>query len=167
MAPRAAARLETLGFNNVSHYKGGKLDWMASGLPTEGTNASHPRAGTVARTDVEVASLDERLADVRERVRAAGKDAVVVTDAHRVVLGLLRAKELEKDPALTMESAMRPGPSTFRPYVPIKEMADYLTKHDLESSPITTSDGRLVGLLYREDAVREADGCPDCVRTMI
>jgi predicted transcriptional regulator len=84
-----------------------------------------------------------------------------------VVLGLLRAKELEKDPALTMESAMRPGPSTFRPYVPIKEMADYLTKHDLECSPVTTSDGKLVGLLYREDAMREADGCPDCVRNMI
>ena len=167
MAPRAAARLETLGFKNVSHYKGGKLDWMASGLPTEGTNASHPRAGTVARTDVEVASPKERLRDVRKRVSDAGKDAVVVTDDHRVVLGLLRAKELDKDPELTMETAMRPGPSTFRPYVPIKEMADYMNKHDLESSPITTSDGRLVGLLYREDAVREADGCPDCVRNMI
>jgi CBS domain-containing protein len=167
MAPRAAARLETLGIDRVSHYKGGKLDWMASGLPTEGTNANHPRAGTVARTDVEVASLDERLGDVRRRVQAAGKDAVVVVDGHRIVLGLLRAKELEKDPSSSIESAMRPGPSTFRPYVPIKEMADYMTKRDLEISPVTTSDGKLVGLLYREDAVREADGCPDCVRNMI
>ncbi len=38
MAPRAAARLETLEFTNVAHYKGGKLDWMAAGLPTEGDN---------------------------------------------------------------------------------------------------------------------------------
>jgi hypothetical protein len=27
-----------------------------------------------------------------------------------------------------------------------------MMEHDLESSPITTSDGRLVGLLRREDA---------------
>jgi predicted transcriptional regulator len=51
---------------------------------------------------------------------------------------------------------MRPGPSTFRPYVPIAEMAKYMADHDLESSPITTSDGRLVGLLRRCDAARVA-----------
>jgi len=91
----------------------------------------------------------------------------VVVDGARVVLGLLRADDLAKSADATVEQAMSSGPSTFRPYVPIKEMADYLTKHELESSPITTSDGRLVGLLYRSDAVREADGCPDCARKMI
>jgi predicted transcriptional regulator len=51
---------------------------------------------------------------------------------------------------------MRPGPSTFRPNVPIQEMAEYMIDHDLVSSPITTSDGRLVGLLLRDDATRVA-----------
>jgi Mg/Co/Ni transporter MgtE len=51
---------------------------------------------------------------------------------------------------------MRPGPSTFRPYVPILEMAAFMVEHNTVSSPITTSDGRLVGLLLREDAVRVA-----------
>ncbi|HSS61060.1 MAG TPA: CBS domain-containing protein [Candidatus Limnocylindrales bacterium] len=111
--------------------------------------------------------MTERLGDVRERVRAAGGDAVVVVDDNQMVLGLLRTTELEKDPSLSMEDAMRPGPSTFRPHVPIKEMADYMTKHELESAPITTSDGVLVGLLYRTDALREAEGCPECVRAMI
>ena len=137
-------------------YTDGKLDWMAAGLPTEGTNLQRPRAGGVARKDVPTARLDERLGDVRERVRALGWDAVVVVNDSRVVLGLLRSKELDKDPALSIEQAMRPGPSTFRPYVAIKEIADSMTKHNLESSPITTSDGRLVGLLYREDALRAA-----------
>jgi predicted transcriptional regulator len=73
-----------------------------------------------------------------------------------VVFGLLRSKELDKDRELTMEQAMRPGPSTFRPYVAIKEMAEYMTKHMLDSSPITTSDGRLVGLLLQQDATRVA-----------
>jgi CBS domain-containing protein len=140
---------------------------MAAGLPTEGTNATRPRAGTVARKDVPTAALSERIGDVRERVRAQGFEAAVVTDPQRVVLGLLGAKELEKDADLTAEAAMKPGPSTFRPYVPIKEVADFLVKHDFPSSPVTTSDGKLVGLLLRSDAVREAEGCPDCVRSMI
>jgi Mg/Co/Ni transporter MgtE len=156
MSPRAAWRLESLGFAEVYDYVAGKLDWMAAGLPTEGTNAAHPRAGEVARKDVPTARLEERLGDVSRRVKESGWDAVVVVNQERVVLGLLRSKELEKDPELSMERAMRPGPSTFRPYVAIKEMAEHMTKHMLESSPITTSDGRLVGLLFQKDAIREA-----------
>jgi Mg/Co/Ni transporter MgtE len=129
---------------------------MAAGLRTEGTNAVHPRSGEVSRRDVPTAGLDERLGDVRERVRAAGWDAVVVINNEHVVFGLLRSKELDKDPELRMGQAMRPGPSTFRPYVSVKEMAETMTKHMLESSPITTSDGRLVGLLLQSDAVRVA-----------
>jgi CBS domain-containing protein len=158
MAPRAAARLETMGFRDVYEYKAGKVDWMAAGLPTEGTNAAHPRAGDVARKDVPVCGLGERLGDVRDRARAAGWDAAVVVDAERVVLGLLRSKELSKEPDLLIEHAMRPGPSTFRPYVAIKQMADFMVEHNLENSPVTTSDGRLVGLLMRADAVRLAGG---------
>ena len=74
------------------------------------------------------------------------------------MLGLLRSKELDKDPDLRIEDAMRPGPSTFRPYVSIKEMADHMTEHNLENSPITTSDGRLVGLLLKKDATRVVGG---------
>jgi CBS domain-containing protein len=156
MSPRAAWRLESLGFAEVYDYVAGKLDWMAAGLRTEGTNAAHPRAGEVSRRDVPTAGLAERLGDVRERVLAANWDAVVVINNERVVFGLLRSKELDKDPELKMEQAMRPGPSTFRPYVSIKEMAETMTKHMLDSSPITTSDGRLVGLLLQQDATRVA-----------
>ena len=145
-----------MGFTEVYDYVAGKLDWLAAGLPTEGTNAARPRAGAVARRDVPTARLDERLGDVRRRVKEGGWDSVVVINGERVVLGLLRSKELDKDPELRMEQAMRPGPSTFRPHVAIKEMAEYMTKHMLESSPITTSDGRLVGLLFQVDAIREA-----------
>jgi hypothetical protein len=87
----------------VYDYVAGKLDWMAAGLPTEGTNAAHPRAGDVSRKDVPTARLEDRLGDVRERVSASGWDAVVVTNNERVVLGLLRSKELAKDPELSIE----------------------------------------------------------------
>ena len=127
-------------------------------MPSEGANAARPRAGAVARADVPTCSLDERLGDVRARVRAAGWDACVAINAQRVVLGLLRAAELEAAPDLRIERAMRPGPSTCRPFVSIEEMARLMAEHDLTSAPITTSDGRLVGLLRRDDAARLARG---------
>jgi len=140
----------------VYDYEDGKLDWLAAGLPSEGTNAERPRAGDVARKDVPTCRLDERLGDVRDRVREAGWDACVVVNEERVVFGLLRSQELEANPDLRIEEAMRPGPSTFRPFVSIEEMAAFMIEHDLDSSPITTSDGRLVGLLRRQDAAKAA-----------
>ena len=134
----------------------GELDWLAAGLPTEGRNAELPRAGDVARSDVPTCRLEEPVGQVRERVRAAGWDACVVVNEQRVVLGLLRAGELERGQDEPIEQMMRPGPSTFRPHVPIEELAHFMIHHDLPSSPVTTSDGRLVGLLRREDAARVA-----------
>src|SRR5216683_1666901 len=59
MSKRAAWRLETLGFEQVHHYTPGKEDWMAAGLPIEGSKASIPRVGGVARRDVPTCRLDE------------------------------------------------------------------------------------------------------------
>ena len=135
-------------------YAAGKKDWLAAGLPTEGGLAEGFHAGDVAHADVPTCSLEERIEDVRERVRSAGWDACVVVNAERVVFGLLRHDELARGREERVEEIMRPGPSTFRPHVPIAEMAHWLVEHDLVNCPITTSDGRLVGLLLREDAVR-------------
>ena len=129
---------------------------MAAGLPTEGKNARTPRAGDLARKGVATCSLDERLDDVRVRLDASGADAAVVVNQENVVLGILRARELRKPGELTVAEAMQPGPSTFRPYVSAQEMADFMVEHELDSSPITTYDGKLIGLLYQADAVREA-----------
>jgi Mg/Co/Ni transporter MgtE len=134
----------------------GELDWLAAGLPTEGGNAELPRAGGVARPDVPTCRLDESIGQVRERVRAAGWDACVVVNDQRVVLGLLRVEELRRGHDEPIEQVMRPGPSTFRPHVLIEELAHFMIHHDLPTSPVTTSDGRLVGLLRREDAARVA-----------
>ena len=154
MSPRAAWRLESLGYEEVYEYGGGKLDWMAAGLPTEGTNAKRPRAGSLAHTDVPTCRLDERLGDVRDRTKEQGWNAAVVINSERVVFGLLRAQELDLEADQQVSQAMRPGPSTFRPYVLADEMAAYMRDHELENVVITTSDGRLVGLLHKEDVSR-------------
>ena len=152
MSPRAAWRLESLGFKTVLDYKAGKLDWIAAGLPTEGSQTKKPRAGDLSKKDAPTCTMGEKLGDVRRRV----KDAVVVVNEHNVVMGILRSEELQRDGDLTIEKAMLPGPSTFRPYVTAGEMAEFMNEHELDSSPITTSDGKLVGLLYRADAVQAA-----------
>ena len=137
-------------------YAAGKQDWVTAGLPTEGTEAVKPRAGSVARPDVPTALPGESMDDVRVRVRDAGWDACVVVNEERIVFGLLRAGQLAAEGSGPVEAFMRPGPSTFRPNVPIDEMAEYMIEHDLASSPITTNQGRLVGLLRREDAAGAA-----------
>jgi hypothetical protein len=167
MAPRAAARLESLGFDGIFEYKAGKLDWLAAGLPTEGENSKCPRAGEASRKDAAVCGLKDRLGDARNRAKRSGLEVAVVVDAEQVVLGLLRSEQLEMDPNLAVEQAMRPGPSTFRPYVSMKEMADYMVEHSLESVPITTSDGKLAGVLLKSDATRMAADAAACTRKLI
>ena len=120
-------------------------------MPTEGTLAQRPRLVDVVRRDVPTCSLGERLGDVRDRAIAAGWDACVVVSQDRVVLGLLRAKELQADPQLLVERVMRPGPSTYRPFVTVEEMRRTMTERNLENSPVTTSDGKLVGLVRKQD----------------
>jgi Mg/Co/Ni transporter MgtE len=110
----------------------------------------------VADANAPTCRLEERLGDVRTRVEEAGWESCVVVNDQSVVLGLLRAAELKSGDDEIVEDKMRPGPSTFRPFVSIEEMASFMIEHELESSPVTTSDGRLVGLLRRDDAVRVA-----------
>ena len=73
------------------------------------------------------------------------------------MLGLLREKELSSDPETTVEQVMRSGPTTFRPDVPVGKMAERMRERGARTILVTTSDGRLVGLLYRDDVEHIAD----------
>jgi rhodanese-related sulfurtransferase/CBS domain-containing protein len=156
MSPRAAWRLESLGFTQVFDYVPGKADWFASGLPREGTLASVPTIGEAARRDVPTCRPQDKIRHVREHVQEAGWDRCVVVNEERVVLGLLREKELGLDDAVSAEQVMYPGPTTFRPNVAAEKMAERMRKRGTSSVLVTTPDGRLIGLLYREDAERLA-----------
>jgi Mg/Co/Ni transporter MgtE len=140
----------------VYDYATGKQNWLASGLPVEGERAGMVRAGDLAKADAPTCRLYDRLGEVRERVRGDGWNTCVVVNEQRVVLGILRPKQLEGDATVTVEEAMAPGPSTFRPHVSAADLGEYLTRHDLPNVPITTGDGVLVGVLVREDAARVA-----------
>ncbi len=160
MSPRAAWRLEGLGFERVYDYVPGKADWFASGLPKEGRLASVPTIGDAARRNVPTCAPAEKVENARDRVRAAGWDACVVVNKERVVLGLLREKEVSSGSGATVEQVIRSGPTTFRPDVPVGKLAKRMRERGAHTVLVTTSDGRLVGLLYRDDAERLAGEQP-------
>src|SRR5438309_9820811 len=151
MSPRAAWRLETLGFGEVYDYAPGKADWAATGRPTEGELASVPRIGSIAHRDVPTCSLTESVEKVAERTRTAGWYTCIAVNEHRVVLGRLFRRELDARGSQTVEEAMRSGPSTFRPNVTAHEMMHFMDEHDLRTVLVTTWEGTLVGLVRRED----------------
>jgi predicted transcriptional regulator len=154
MSPRAAWRLEALGFGEVYDYAPGKVDWFACGLPREGASADVPWAGDLAREDVVTCGPDDRVGEVRERVSAAGVDWCVVVDEERVVAGLLRGDALAKDPAATVGEVMELGPRTIRPSVPIEKLLAAKSSQGVARWIVTTSHGVLVGGLLRDDAER-------------
>jgi rhodanese-related sulfurtransferase/CBS domain-containing protein len=156
LSARAAWRLESLGFGQVHRYEAGKADWSAAGLPREGKEAHTPRAGDVARHDVPTCRLSDRLDVVRARVQTAGWDTCLVVNEAGVVLGRLGRKALYSGAGgqAVVEETMKLGPSTYRPDVPLGELAEHMRTHDLTTAPITTSDGVLVGLVFRHDAER-------------
>ena len=161
MSPRAACRLESLGFTKVYDYVAGKADWLAGGLPVEGKLADYPRAGSAVRRDVPTCRLTERVGDARDRVRASDHNQCVVTNDEGVVLGRLGARALDADPQATVEAVMESGPTTTRPDDPLEALAERLRERRVGSILITTPDGRLVGVLYRKDAeqrLRETGG---------
>jgi Mg/Co/Ni transporter MgtE len=140
-----------MGFTRVCDYVAGKKDWGSYGLPHEGTNVPERMAGDVAHRDVPTCTLDERLAEVRERVRAAGWDTCIVVNEQRVVLGRLGRSAIASDSDESIEQAMTPGPGTVRPSIGADALQERIRDRQLTSFVVTTSDGRLVGLVLRSD----------------
>src|ERR671934_1422095 len=115
MSPRAASRLESLGFEHVYDYVGGKADWGSFGFPLEGTEGSETRVGAHLRTDVPNCGPHARLHDVCDRLDESGWDTCFVLDERSVVLGRIGRRAIRGRADVSAEDAMTPGPSTIRP----------------------------------------------------
>jgi Mg/Co/Ni transporter MgtE len=102
------------------------------------------------RVDAPICAPDERLQAVRARL--GDWDTCFVLDADGVLLGRLGRSALTSDDDVSAEEAMTDGPSTIRPSARLDWSIRRMDKNDLSSLPVTTSDGRFVGLLTREDA---------------
>lgn len=133
-------------------YRPGKVAWYEENEAREGKAATDETwIGDVADSEVPTCGLKDRIGDIRRRT--GDWDTCVVVTPGRVVLGLLRKKELEGDPSATAEQVMRPGPKTFRPNVTLEELLKSMREHDIQTnSLVTTGDGRLLGVISRADA---------------
>jgi Mg/Co/Ni transporter MgtE len=155
MSPRAAWRLEELGFPDVAHYPGGVADWMASGLPIEGTKANDLYAAAIAREDVPTCGPRETIAQVRERLADSEWTTCYVVNEERILLGRLRPTDLrDADPDALSEDVMDPGPVTYRPDFQADQLLDVMEQRDIEVLPVTTSQGRLIGAVRQDDLKR-------------
>jgi Mg/Co/Ni transporter MgtE len=138
----------------VYDYVAGKADWGSFGLPLEGTSGSATRVGAYVRRDVPTCRLEERVAAVRARARAAGWDTCFVVNERRIVLGRLGRAVLAGEDDIDVEEAMSAGPSTVRPSLELERAVERMRRQGLTTLPVTTSDGRLLGLLERDAAER-------------
>ena len=154
MSPRAASRLESIGFIRVYDYVAGKADWGSFGLPLEGQRDSSTRVGAHLQTDVPTCLIGASLREVCERVRSQGWDTCFVVNEERIVLGRLGRAALGRDDDASVEDAMTAGPSTVRPSYELDKALARMQAQNLTSLPVTRSDGVLVGILRREDVER-------------
>ncbi len=170
MSPRAACRLESLGFTQVYDYTTGLADWTANGLPAEGKLVGVTREGVVCRdalrvrdavrSDVTTCRLQDTIGSVTERLESAGQRQCVVTSEEGVVLGRLRGQALEGDPDASVEAVMESGPSTIRPDVSLAEFTKHMSAKHVRSALVTASTGHLIGVLYQKDAEEKLRTAP-------
>jgi hypothetical protein len=81
MSPRAAWRLEGLGFGSVYDYVAGKVDWMAAGLKTFGADPSERLAIDAVDAAAPTCTPETPWFELPD------SSAVIVVNAERIVLG--------------------------------------------------------------------------------
>jgi Mg/Co/Ni transporter MgtE len=154
MSARAAWRLVSLAFPQVFRYTAGKADWSAYGLPTEGKSVTPNRAGNLARRDVPTCSLSDRADTIRQQLPKNGARLCAVVNEHRVLLGQISLEKVESETHGTAEEIMTSAPTTLRPNAELEKLCEFFRAHSAETVWVTTNDGELLGLLYREDVQR-------------
>lgn len=142
MSPRAAWRLDSLGYTAYD-YVPGKADWLAFGLPYEG---AAELIGDLVTRDVPTCGLRERLGDVRERLAASRLGIVVALNADGIVLGRLDTAALDAEDDTPVEHAMSEGPTTVRPSEEAPALAERMRRANVDGVLVTRSDGTLLGV---------------------
>ncbi|HET6867497.1 MAG TPA: CBS domain-containing protein [Solirubrobacteraceae bacterium] len=151
MSPRAACRLETLGYDAYD-YAPGKVDWMAHGLPVEGSLAARPTALSLILEEVATCALEDRAGEIEQRIDPTPYEFAVALSSSGVVLGRVRRSALKgADPAARVQALMESGPSTIRPHLTIDELSKRLARSDVRTLIVTDPEGKLLGVVRRRD----------------
>ena len=135
-------------------YVLGKVDWLAHNLPVDRERPAPPTAADFMRDGVVTCGLDERVGEVKEKIASSPFGFAVATTPAGVVLGRVRGSVLDCDPALRIEEVMEPGPSTVRPDRPVDQLLERLARQELRFAIVTTPEGRLLGVVRRDEVER-------------
>src|SRR5262245_53905301 len=147
MSPRAAWRLEQLGFTQVYDYTAGKIDWIASGWPTEGPGPAQPRVLSAMDPNVPICHLAEEVGTIRGRLGDGPTFCVVVND-RRIVAGRLEHLErIDLKDRRPASEIMRAGPATIRPSEDLSAVRQRMRERRVPQLLVTTPDGELLGLI--------------------
>jgi CBS domain-containing protein len=142
MSPRAAWRLERLGFGPVYDYTLGKVDWMAAGLPTVRADLSVRRVIDEVDREPPTCPPDAFVRDVGPSDRY-----VIVVNDDSIVLGRLAPTLEAANGDQRVEEVMEPGPTTVRAHEPLDAVRERMTKRNVREIIVTTPDGELLGVL--------------------
>jgi CBS domain-containing protein len=134
----------------------GKVDWLAHNLPVDGKRAEPPTPGRLMRDDVVRCAPDDPASEVRSRVERSPYSFALVTGAAGSLLGRVRASALEDEADRPVGEIMELDPSTVRPHRAAGEVAERLSEQDLRWAIVTTPEGRLLGVAWRDDLERAA-----------
>jgi rhodanese-related sulfurtransferase len=151
MSPRAASVLAAFGYEPVD-YAAGKVDWIAHGLPIEGSAAERPTALRLLRRDVATCALEDPTAEVSARIERSPYGFALALATDDVVLGRVRRSRIAEATGHTrVEEVMDPGPSTIRPHTAVDELAASVGASPVQTLIVTDPEGRLLGVVRRSD----------------
>jgi len=95
--------------------------------------------------------LDASVGDVRGKVARSRYGFAFVLSSGGVLLGRLRRSALEQADDVASETVMEPGPSTIRADAALAPLLERMRSRNLTSLPVTTPEGRLLGVVRRAD----------------
>jgi rhodanese-related sulfurtransferase len=148
LSPRAACGLERLGFEEVYDYTAGKAAWAGYGLPIEGSTA-RDRAGQLARRGVPTCAPSDAISEVPSDTADWGLCVVVAENG--CVQGVVPSGALAAGSRDTPVARIAKHPTTLRPSARREEVLEHLRKSGHRSAVVTTLDGKLVGIVCRDD----------------
>src|SRR5713226_1291939 len=154
MSPRAAWRLEELGFQRAHDFVGGKTAWIERGLPTEGTGPFLLLAGQVLRPATATCKPNTLSGQVRAELEPGADSICAVTNGEGIFVVRVLWKDLPEEDAVRVEEFMQLGPATVRPREELRGLVERMKSAGVKTILVTSEKGRLLGMVNRDDGER-------------
>ena len=148
MSPRAAWRLEALGYPEVHDYVAGKADWLAAGMATQGALTHPPRVIDVVDRSVPTCRPAEPVADALAHMTHADSQVCVVINDHGVVQGRLRRDRISPADQRPADQLMEPGPATIRADADVAQTVERMRRRGATTLIVSTPEGVLLGVVH-------------------